>query len=72
LLKYEAVTMEMTTAMRRWRMLKATEMRRNIIVEAVAVRDLMPLVAILERKDQERGKVELMEVERRSPLHSPL
>jgi hypothetical protein len=64
--------MEMTTAMRQWRTLKVTGMRRNIIVEAVAVLDLMPLVAILERKAQERGKVELMEVERRSPLHSPL
>jgi hypothetical protein len=46
--------------------LKATEIHQNTTEGAVAVLDQMLLAGILERRDQELEKAELMADERRS------
>jgi hypothetical protein len=64
--KLEMAMEEMMTRMRQWKTLKVTEIRQNTTEGAVAVLDQMQRAGILERRDQELEKVELMADERRS------
>jgi hypothetical protein len=64
--KFGAAMMEIMMKMRRWRMLKAMGIPRNIIGVEAAVLGQMPLVATSERRVQVQGKAVLMVDERRS------